>query len=105
DKYRAWFEDARDVYWHFQACRNPGGERVLQGAGPFSFRCGRALVIVLDERGQRDFARPVDPVLGSEQWAWLEGVLADLEGVDALVLANGIPVVDLNQDSATSLLF
>jgi hypothetical protein len=70
-KSTAFFEDARDVYWHFQACHNPThvpgeappnivnlpplpGER---RAMPFAFRCGRLVVLVLDAAA-RDVFRP-----------------------------------------------
>ena len=105
-KHRAWFEDARDVYFHFQACRNPDGARVLHGAGPYTVRCGRLLLIALDESAERDFARPADPVLGTEQWHWLTKVIDTLDDdVDAIALANGIPVVDLHAESKTHRLF
>ena len=60
-----YFQDCRDVYWHFQGCHNPlqgetaepslpnyikdppaGGPR---RAMPFVFRCGRVLVLVTGE--------------------------------------------------------
>ena len=80
-KSTAYFEDARDVYWHFQGCRNPLPGDIATGrfprsptrrflttsdgpiphgprrAMPFVFRCGRLMVLVLDSRGERDVFR------------------------------------------------
>ena len=69
-----YFQDCRDVYWHFQACHNPlGGESTdpalpnyikdppaggPRRAMPFVFRCGRVLVLVLESRSERDIFRP-----------------------------------------------
>src|SRR5262245_19939063 len=68
-KHDAYFEDAREVYWHFQACRNPLPEHVQQPpahgkrqALPFVFRCGRTAVLIVDGRGDRDLWRAQDPV-------------------------------------------
>ena len=99
ERYRAFFKDAADVYYHFQACRNPG--RALEGsyAHPFAFRCGRLLVVVLDSRGERDFARPECPILGPEQWQFLDKLVADIgPDVDAIAVAMAVPIVDLDPE-------
>jgi hypothetical protein len=105
------FEDARDVYWHFQACRNPmpepdqelpnyvggpppPGER---RAMPFAFRCGRTVVLALDSRGDRDFFREEYPVLGAEQWDFIRLVLEGLrEDVEALAIMTPTPIASLD---------
>jgi len=65
----AYFQDCRDVYWHFQGCHNPlqgetaepslpnyikdppaGGPR---RAMPFVFRCGRVLILMTESRTER----------------------------------------------------
>src|SRR4051794_315364 len=85
-----YFQDCRDVYWHFQACHNPlqgdsadpslpnyiidppaGGPR---RAMPFVFRCGRVLLLVTESRSERDVFRPDFPILGNEQWGFIDNV-------------------------------
>ena len=103
----AFFEDARDVYWHFQACRNPNeitqpplpGER---RAMPFAFRCGRLVVLVLDSRGARDVFRTEHPVLGSAQWAFIQQVFDGLtEDVQALAVVTPTPIASLDAHGAS----
>jgi phosphodiesterase/alkaline phosphatase D-like protein len=99
ERYRAYFNDAADVYFHFQACRNPGEALEASKARPFAFRCGRLLVVVLDSRSERDFARPECPVSGPEQWRWLETLVASIPAdVDAIAVATAVPVVDLDPE-------
>jgi phosphodiesterase/alkaline phosphatase D-like protein len=106
DKHRAFFEDARDVYYHFQACRNPSPASALDGAAPFSLRCGPLQVIVLDERSERDFMRPKNPVLGDTQWRFIHETVERLDdSVRAIVVANGIPIVGLAPDGLTNRMF
>jgi phosphodiesterase/alkaline phosphatase D-like protein len=107
EQYRAFFDDARDVYYHFQACRNPSGASVLDGAAaPFSFDCMALRVVVLDERTERDFMRPKNPVLGDAQWRFLHDAVEGLDAsVQAIVVANGIPIVDLDPKSITHRMF
>jgi hypothetical protein len=114
-KSTAFFEDARDVYWHFQGCHNPvptavfdpalpnyiAGpvERGRRRAMPFVFRCGRLVVLVLDSRGERDAFRDQLPVLGVEQWQFVEQVFANLPpDVEALAVVTPTPVASIAPD-------
>ncbi len=106
-KYQAFFEDARDVYYHFQACRNPlvqiGGQSL---ATPYSFRSGRLLVVMPDGRTDRDFARPANAILGEAQWGWLEALVANIDpSVEAIAVANSVPIVDLDPNGEVHRLF
>lgn len=111
----AYFEDARDVYWHFQRCRDPlpgevtdpslpnyvGGPppRGLRRAMPFAFRCGRLAVLVLDSRGERDVFREQLPILGAEQWQFIDHVFANLSPeVEALAVVTPTPIASLDPD-------
>ncbi|MGE3986052.1 MAG: alkaline phosphatase D family protein [Dehalococcoidia bacterium] len=99
DRYYAYFADAADAYFHFQACRNPGEALAESKARPFAFRCGRLLMVVLDSRGGRDFARPELPVSGPEQWQWIEELVAGIpDDVDAIGVATAVPIVDLDPE-------
>jgi hypothetical protein len=101
DLYHRYFEDARDVYWHFQACRNPlppyvsieaapGYRRAL----PVVIRCGCLLVVILDSRGDRDVFRGEKPVLGAEQWTFLDELFQSIDpAVDALAVVTPAPIV------------
>jgi PhoD-like phosphatase len=117
-KSTAFFEDARDVYWHFQGCRNPspvdptGPElpnyipgplpRGVRLGMPFAFRCGRLIVIVLDSRGERDVFRKEFPILGARQWTFIDEVFARLpEDVDALAVVTATPVASQDPDGQT----
>jgi hypothetical protein len=122
----AYFEDARDVYWHFQGCRNPlpGDYRdptvpaqsdpafpnyvdgpIPHGqyvAMPFVFRCGRLMVLVLDSRGERDVFRKDYPILGQRQWQFIDKVFAQLPAdVDALAVVTATPVASQDPDGQT----
>lgn len=127
-KSTAFFEDARDVYWHFQGCRNPlpgdhadphapsqpdpafpnyigaplpRGQRLGM---PFVFRCGRVLVMALDSRGERDVFRPAPdrPILGLRQWQFIDAVFANLpDDVDALAIVTPTPVASQDPDGQT----
>jgi hypothetical protein len=117
----AYFEDARDVYFHFQACHNPlqgdirdptfpaqadpafpnyiraAPARGVRRAMPFVFRCGRLAVLVLDSRGDRDVFRSRHPVLGDEQWAFVDDVFARLPPeVEALAVATPTPIASID---------
>lgn len=122
----AYFEDARDVFWHFQGCRNPrpgdhvdpldptqpdpafpnyvdgplpSGTRIGM---PFVFRCGRLLVMVLDSRGARDVFRADKPILGDVQWAFVEQVLAKVPAdIDALAVVTATPLASQDPDGQT----
>jgi len=102
-KSTAFFEDARDVYWHFQACHNPlafPGQPPLHNerrAMPYVFRCGRLMVLMLDSRGERDVFREELPILGSRQWQFIGEVFDGLpEDVDALAVMTPTPIASLD---------
>jgi hypothetical protein len=122
----AYFEDARDVYWHFQGCRNPlpgdyrdpanpaqadpafpnyVAEPVPRGVRlgmPFVFRCGRLMVLVLDSRGERDVFRKDYPILGQRQWTFIEDVFAHLPAdADALAIVTATPIASQDPDGQT----
>jgi hypothetical protein len=115
DQSVAYFEDARDVYWHFQRVRaplpgdilDPGmdnyvGAPPLHGqrqAMPYVFRCGRLVVLMLDSRGDRDVFRNADPILGTEQWQFIDRVFANLPAeVEALAVVTPTPIASLDPD-------
>ena len=109
----AYFQDCRDVYWHFQGCHNPlrgdttdpalpnyivdppaGGPR---RAMPFVFRCGRVVLLVLESRTERDVFRPQLPILGGEQWQFIEQVFANLpRDVNTLVVTTPTPIASIS---------
>ena len=119
------FEDARDVYWHFQGCRNPlpGDYRDpltglpdpafpnyidgplphgLRRGMPFVFRCGRLMLLVLDSRGERDVFRKDFPILGERQWQFIDEVYARLPpDVDALAVVTATPIASQDPDGQT----
>jgi hypothetical protein len=103
-EFNAFFEDARDVYWHFEACRNPPPPASLSfptpGARkgiPFIFRCGRLVVLVLDDRGARDLWREEHPVLGQEQWQFITNFVKSVPAdVDALVVVIPLPIAAMS---------
>jgi len=120
----AFFEDARDVFWHFQGCRNPrpgdhldalnqpdpafpnyvdGPVPAGQQVGmPFVFRCGRLMVMVLDSRGARDVFRADLPILGTTQWAFVDQVLTRVPAdVEALAIVTATPVASQDPDGQT----
>lgn len=107
-KNNAFFEDARDAYWHFQGCRNPrnvpdealvsdppsAGERK---AMPFTFRCGRLAVLVLDSRGARDVFRAEFPALGADQWTFIQQTVDNLPNdVEALAIVTPTPIASMD---------
>ncbi len=122
----AYFEDARDVYWHFQGCRNPlpgdyhdpltgqpdpafpnyiGGPlpHGLRLGMPFVFRCGRLMVLMLDSRGERDVFRKDYPILGQRQWTFIDDVFAHLPAdVDALAVVTATPIASQDPDGRHS---
>lgn len=129
-KTNAYFEDTRDVYWHFQGCHNPQpgdyrdpalpavadpafpnyiaappphGQRLGM---PFVFRCGRLIVLVLDSRGERDVFREQYPILGARQWQFIDEVLTRLPAdVDALAVVTSTPIASQDPDGQTQRLF
>lgn len=114
-RYEAFFEDARQVYWHFQHVRNPatiGIDRAAflepgtRRAVPFTVACGATTLLVLDNRGSRDVWRPQKPVLGAEQWTVLREVLHDLEPTtDSLVVVVPLPVVSMPNRGIVQIMF
>lgn len=108
-KYNAFFEDARDVFWHFQMCHNPqtlGGGPPPPGTRqsmPYAFVCGRALFLVVDSRGERDLWRTDGaPVLGQQQWHYIDALLGNLPAdVDALVIATPVPIASMSPKGQT----
>jgi hypothetical protein len=115
-KANAYFEDARDVYWHFQACRSPRpvpGQLVpnyidappshgQRRAMPFAFRCGRLVVLVLDSRGERDVFRAEHPILGAEQWGFVRQVFESLDDqVSAVAVVTPTPIASMDPHGQT----
>ncbi len=118
-RFNEYFEDARDVYWHFQGCHNPIRNPALdplvpnplpnyidrppapgqRRAMPFVFRCGRILVLVIDSRGERDIFRERYPVLGSEQWQFVDQVFANIsDEVEAIALVTPTPIASMDPE-------
>ena len=109
----AYFQDCRDVYWHFQGCHNPlqgetpepslpnyikdppaGGPR---RAMPFVFRCGRVLILMTESRTGRDVFRDDLPILGAEQWQFINKVFANLPSeIETLVVATPTPIASID---------
>jgi hypothetical protein len=109
DKCDAYFRDARDVYWHFQGCHNPplappfsGPPFVGRRAMPGAFRCGRLAVLMIDSRGQRDVFRKEFPILGPEQWQFIDQFFEALpEDVDALAVMTPTPLASMDPHGAS----
>jgi hypothetical protein len=99
-KCMTFFEDARDVYWHFQACHNPPNLPPAPGqrrAMPYVFRVGRLMVLMIDSRGERDVFRKDFPILGSGQWQFINGVFDSLsEDVDTLAIMTPTPIASMD---------
>ena len=114
-RYEAFFEDARQVYWHFQHIRNPvtpgidGAAFLKPGtrrAVPFAFMCGAATLLVLDNRGARDVWSRRLPVLGAEQWTVLRDLLKGLDSrTDSLVVVVPLPVVSMPNRGIVQVMF
>lgn len=118
EKCDAYFQDCRDIYWHFQACHNPrpsdGVDPALPNyidgpptsparyAMPYAFRCGRTVVLVLDSRGERDVFRSNLPILGARQWQFIDHVFANLAPeVEALVVMTPTPIASVDPQGQT----
>jgi hypothetical protein len=118
EKFNSYFEDCRDVYWHFQGCHNPLPPDTVnvslpnyfagpplhgsREAMPYAFRCGRTVLLVLDSRGKRDIFRDELPVLGSTQWQFIDAVLDQLASdVEALVVVTPTPIATMAPDGQT----
>jgi hypothetical protein len=113
-----YFQDCRDVYWHFQACHNPlrddstdpslpnyikdppaGGPR---RAMPFVFRCGRVMLLVTESRSERDIFRKEFPILGSEQWQFIQQVFEKLPPeIETLAIVTPTPIASIDPDGQT----
>jgi hypothetical protein len=115
ERHNAYFEDCRDVYWHFQACHNPlfvpdeKPPNIVTGppptgtrrAMPFAFRCGRLVIVMLDSRGARDIFRDPQqlPILGHEQWGYLHDVVESLDPeVEAIAIVTPTPIASADPD-------
>ena len=113
----AYFEDARDVYWHFQRCRapfpgeiaDPALDNYIGGppppgqlrAMPYVFRVGRLVVLMLDTRGDRDVFRETRPILGAEQWQFIDRVFSSLPAdIEALAVVTPTPIASLDPDGS-----
>ena len=76
----------------------PGQRR----ATPFVFRCGRLVVLVVDARGDRDVFRKDHPILGAEQWGFIDTVFANLpEDVEALAVMTPTPIASMDPHGQT----
>jgi hypothetical protein len=102
-RHDAFFRDARDVYYHFQMSHNPSVNVPLAGertAMPFAVRCGRLLVLMLDSRGARDIWRKEDPVLGTEQWQFIDDSLENLDpAIDVVAVVTATPIATMSPQS------
>ena len=109
----AYYQDCRDIFWHFQGCHNPrpsdGVDPALPNyidgpptsparyAMPYAFRCGRLVVLMIDSRGNRDGFRDELPILGVRQWQFVDHVFANLPSdVEALVVMTPTPVASID---------
>ena len=64
---------------------------------PFVFRCGRLVVLVLDARGDRDVFRKDFPILGTEQWGFIDTVFTNLPAdVEALAVMTPTPIASMD---------
>ena len=115
DSCKAYYEDCRDIYGHFQGCHNPrpsdGVDPALPNyidgppissaryAMPYAFRCGRVVVLVTDSRGDRDVFRDELPILGARQWQFIDHVFANLPAdVEGLVVMTPTPLASVDPD-------
>ena len=102
-RHEAFFADARDVYLHFQMSHNPPVELPVTGqhkAMPVVMRCGRVLVVMLDSRGDRDIWRKDFPILGQEQWQFIDALPANLDAdIDAVIVVTPAPIATLSPKS------
>jgi len=106
-RYRSYFDDCYDAFYHFQAVHNPpvapmAGSKAL----PFVFRAGRLLVVGPDSRTDRDFARKELSILGLGQWQCIEdAVVTAGADVAAFAVATSVPIVDLSPNSKVHRLY
>lgn len=99
----AYFKDTRDVYWHFQMSHNPSVIPPVpeeRKAMPFIISCGRLLILVLDSRGDRDVWRPQAPILGQEQWKFINNTVTNLPAeIDVLAIVTPTPIATISPKS------
>lgn len=90
---RRLFRAAEGAFREYQHLRNPGGE--VDATAPYAYPVwyGDVGFFVLDLRGERDFER--GRILGSGQWAQLDGFLAEAtdRGVATVFIGASVPVV------------
>jgi hypothetical protein len=113
EKCESYFLDARDVYNHFQAKHNPTNVNPTNGlrmeespeesnrqAQPYYFHCGRLAVLVIDSRGARDIWRDSNPVLGNNQWGFINEFAERQvsKEVDAVAIVTPTPIVATDPD-------
>ena len=110
DFHNAYFEDARDVFWHFQMSHNPpfgpppqpGQRRAM----PVFFYCGRLLVLLTDCRGDRDLWRETHPVLGNDQWDLIDALVANIPPeVEAIAVATAAPIASMSPTGLAQLVY
>jgi hypothetical protein len=116
NKCKTYFENTRDLYWHFQGCHNPqkiSGQLLPnyidspprpndKFAMPYVFQCGRLIVLVLDSRGERDVFRKELPILGPRQWQFIHEVFDNLaDDVDAFAVVTPTPIASLDPEGQT----
>lgn len=101
NEFDKFFKDLRETYWHFQMSHNSRVEKYEEDsrtAMPYSIRCGRLMVLVLDSRGARDIWREDFPILGEEQWTFLNETLDNLEeDIDAIAIATTAPIAGVRR--------
>jgi len=73
---------------------------------PYAFRCGRMVVVVVDSRGERDVFREEYPVLGQEQWVFIDQVFQNLPAsVEALALVTPTPIASMDPEGQAQKVF
>jgi hypothetical protein len=64
---------------------------------PFVFRCGRVLVLVTESRTERDVFRDELPILGREQWQFIDKVFANLPPeIETLLVTTPTPIASID---------
>jgi len=64
---------------------------------PFVFRCGRVLILMTESRTERDVFRDEFPILGAEQWQFIDKVFANLPSeIETLVVATPTPIASID---------
>lgn len=112
--YNQYFEDAREVCWHFQMCHNSldvprinykisppvyGASPAERRGFPVIFETGRLSVICFDGRGARDLWRESNPIIGDEQWKVIDEYIKALPPeIDAVAIITPVPIVAASSD-------